>query len=104
MKKILAFALAALMLFALSACGKKETKTLTLATSADFPPYEYVDDNGQYAGIDIEVAGKIAEKLGMELKVENMEFNAVVTSVSSGKYDIGMAGLTVDQERKQSVN
>lgn len=104
MKKILAFALAALMLFALSACGKKETKTLTLATSADFPPYEYVDDNGQYAGIDIEVAGKIAEKLGMELKVENMEFNAVVTSVSSGKYDIGMAGLTVDEERKQSVN
>lgn len=105
MKKMFAFALAALMVIGLAACGKKEEKkTLTLATSADFPPYEYVDDNGNYAGIDVEIAGKIAEKLGMELKVENMDFGAIIASVSSGKHDIGMAGLTVDEERKQSVD
>ena len=110
MKKIISLVLAFAMAISLSACsssensGDTQTKKLTLATSADFPPYEYVADDGSYAGIDVEVAGKIAEKMGMELEVVNMNFNSIVASVSTGKYDMGMAGLTVTEDRLQSVD
>lgn len=109
MKKIISLVLAFAMAISLSACsnnggGDTQTKKLTLATSADFPPYEYVADDGSYAGIDVEIAGKIAEKMGMELEVVNMNFNSIVASVSTGKYDMGMAGLTVTEDRLQSVD
>lgn len=78
-------------------------KTLTLATSADFPPYEYMEGD-EYKGIDIEVAGLIAEKLGMELVVSNMDFNSILTAVPAGKADMGMAGLTVTPDREKSVD
>ena len=105
-KKVLAVALAALMaVICLAGCSaKSESKTLTLATSADFPPYESIGDNGEYVGIDIEIAQAIADKLGYELKVENMDFDSIITAVSSGKADMGMAGLTVTDERLQSVD
>ena len=109
MKKILALVMAALLVvgvFALAGCGKTEDNggaKLILATSADFPPYEYIDGNG-YAGIDIEIAGLIAEKLGRELVVENMNFNSIINAVETGKADIGMAGLTVSPERLESVD
>ena len=79
-------------------------KTLTLATSADFPPYEFVGENGEFVGIDIEIAKAIADKLGYTLKVDNMDFDSVINAVSSGKADMGMAGLTVTEERKKSVD
>ena len=110
MKKLFSLVLASLMAFSLVACGGSDTEEktdgakLTLATSADFPPYEYIADDGSFAGIDIEVAGAIAEKLGMELEVINMDFNSIVTSVSTGKFDIGMAGLTVTPDRLESVD
>ncbi|MBQ5849273.1 MAG: transporter substrate-binding domain-containing protein [Lachnospiraceae bacterium] len=108
MKKFLALCLVTLMVLGLSACGSKQgssdKKTLSMATSAEFPPYEFVDDSGNYAGIDVEIAGKIAEKLGVELKVENIEFGGIIAAVSSGKYDIGMSGFTITEERKQNVN
>lgn len=105
-KKVLVVALAALMaVICLAGCSaKSESKTLTLATSADFPPYESIGDNGEYVGIDIEIAQAIADKLGYELKVENMDFDSIITAVSSGKADMGMAGLTVTDERLQSVD
>ncbi len=108
MKKILALVMAVIVVLgvvALAGCGKDETtgEKLVLATSADFPPYEYMDGS-DYAGIDIEVAGIIAEKLGRELVVENMNFNSVIDSVQAGKADIGMSGITVTDERKLSVN
>lgn len=78
-------------------------KTLTLATSADFPPYEYMEGE-EYKGIDIEVAGLIAEKLGMELVVSNMDFNSILTAVPAGKADMGMAGLTVTPDREKTVD
>ena len=74
------------------------------ATNAAFPPYEMISDNGGYEGIDVEVATMIAEKLGLELVVDDMEFGSVITSVQSGKADIAMAGLTVTEERKQNVD
>ncbi len=106
MKKIICLALAVLMIatamVAFSACGKEEE--LVMATNAAFPPYEYKDDNGEFAGIDIEIAQAIAEKLGMKLKIEDVDFDTIVAGVESGKFTMGMAGMTVTEERKQSVN
>ncbi len=106
MKKIISIALAVVMLLttvvALSACGKEED-VLVMATNAAFPPYEYVE-GGEFVGIDVEIAKAIAEKLGMELKIEDVEFGSIIGGVVEGKYDMGMAGMTVTEERKQSVN
>ena len=81
-----------------------EAGKLHMATNAAFPPYEMVADDGSFEGIDVEVAGKIAEKLGLDLVVDDMDFGSVITSVQSGKSDIAMAGLTVTEDRKQNVD
>ena len=76
---------------------------LVMATNATFPPYEFVE-GGEYAGIDVEIAEKIAEKLGMTLEIKDVEFGSIVGGVQTGKFDMGMAGMTVTEERLQSVN
>ncbi len=80
-----------------------EKTVLTMATNAQFPPYEYYDGEN-IVGIDAEIAGLIAEKLGMELQIEDMEFDSIITSVKTGKVDIGMAGMTITDERLESVS
>ena len=77
--------------------------TLKMATNAEFPPYEYME-SGNIVGIDVDMAQAIADKLGMELKVDNIEFDAIITAVSTGKADIGVAGLTVTEDRLENVN
>lgn len=77
--------------------------TLTMATNAEFDPWEY-HDGDDIIGIDPEVAQAIADKLGMELKIEDMAFDAVIPSVTSGKADIGMAAISVTPERQASVD
>ena len=80
---------------------------LHMATNAAFPPYEMTSDGegyDGYEGIDVEVAAKIAEKLGLKLVIDDMEFGSVITSVQSGKADMAMAGLTVTEERKQNID
>ena len=81
-----------------------EAGKLHMATNAAFPPYEMISDNGGFEGIDVEIATLIAQKLGLELVVDDMEFGSVITSVQGGKSDIAMAGLTVAEERKQNVD
>ena len=81
----------------------KADKQLVVATNAAFAPFEYKEGE-QFAGIDMEIAAYIAEKLDMELVIQDMEFDAVVTSVGKNNVDIAMAGLTVNETRKQSVN
>lgn len=76
---------------------------LVMGTNAQFAPYEYYEGE-KIVGIDAEIAALIAEKLGMTLKIEDMEFDSVIPSVQSGKVDIGMAGLTVTDERKVAVD
>lgn len=134
MKKILSVLMAVVMVFSVvmlfAACSKDEPNTdadpsnvevsnedvsasaemktvkdgvLTMATNANFPPYEFMEGDN-YAGIDVEIAGKIAEKLGLELEIVNIEFGAIVAGVQTGKFDMGMAGMTVTDERKESVD
>ena len=77
--------------------------TLTMATNAYFPPYEYYEGS-EIVGIDAEIAAAVAEKLGLELKIEDMEFDSIITAVQTGKADMGLAGMTVTDERKQMIN
>ena len=72
---------------------------LTMSTNAQFPPYEMAKGDGSFEGIDVEVAGKIAEKLGLELVVDDMDFDAALLAAQNGKSDIVMAGVTVNEER-----
>lgn len=104
--KILAAVMAlALVIGVFAACGAKteEKTTLTMATNAEFPPYEFHEGDA-IVGIDAEIAALIADKLGMELKIEDVEFASIIPGVQAGKYDMGMAGMTVTDERLESVN
>lgn len=81
-----------------------EPGKLHMATNASFPPYESTTDDGGFTGIDIDIATKIASDLGLELVVDDMDFSSVITSVQSGKSDIAMAGMTVNEERQKNLD
>ena len=101
MKKILAIALICM----LSLTGMAMAETLKMGTNATFPPYEFYDDaTGEVVGIDAEVAAAICAKLGCELEIVDMDFDAIIPAVTTGKIDFGMAGMTVTEERMQSVD
>lgn len=86
-----------------SLAGTNENGVLVVGTNAEFPPFEYVGDDGEPDGFDIALIRAIAEKMGMEVKVENMEFDSLVTAIGS-KIDVAIAGMTVDEERSQAVD
>lgn len=108
MKKVIALCLAVLMLTAMFAgCSGKtgsnvdtiEKGKLIMSTNAAFPPYEMTDDSGNYVGIDVEIAQAIADKLGLELVIDNMGFTAALEAAQNGKSDMVMAGVTVTDDR-----
>ena len=114
MKKILALILASLMLMGmLSGCGGSdngdelqlvEKGKLIMSTNAAFPPYEMTTDDGGFAGIDVEIAGEIAKKLGLELVIDDMDFDAALMAVQNGKSDIVMAGVSVTEKRQKVMD
>lgn len=117
MKKFSALMLALLMSLSLMACGQKsdgqsddqsDGSALVLGTSADYAPFEfmYADENGdmQYAGIDVSAAQYIADEMGKELKVENMAFEYLLTSLAKGDYDMVMAAMEATPERLESAD
>ena len=106
MKKIIAMLLVVVMiacLFAGCSGGAAKGGKLIMGTNAEFPPYEYYDGD-KIVGIDAEIAAAIADKLGMELEIQDMAFDAIIPAITSGKIDMGMAGMTVTDERKESVD
>ncbi|MBE7055660.1 MAG: transporter substrate-binding domain-containing protein [Ruminococcaceae bacterium] len=110
MKKIISLILAAaLCIFVFAACGTDsaengaDKKVLTMATNAEFPPYEFYEGD-KVVGIDAEIAAVIAEKLGMELEIVDTAFDSIIPAIVAGKYDMGMAGMTVTEERLEEVN
>lgn len=108
MKKFISLILVlALCVFVFAACSKDdaaETAKLVMGTNAAFPPYEMVDEDGSIIGIDAEIAAAVAQKLGMELEIKDMAFDSLITAVSTGSVDVVLAGMTVTEERKESVN
>ena len=106
MKTLLVLSLVVVMMFSLAACGgdkDADKATLTMATNAYFPPYEYYDGEN-IVGIDAEIAQAIADKLDMNLEIVDIEFDSIVSGVATGKYDMGMAGMTVTEDRLESVD
>ena len=111
MKGLLATTMVFAMMTSLVGCGggseaeapADETATLVMATNAAFPPYEFYEGDA-IVGIDAEIGAAIAEKLGMDFVIEDMEFDAIIPAVTSGKASFGMAGMTVTEERLQSVD
>lgn len=111
MKKLLAFILCAVMVLSFAGCTSfrpyediEASGKLVVATNATFPPYEYIEDDGSYAGIDIEIIEAVGAYLGLEVEIMNIEFDAIITSVSTGKADLGIAGMTVTEDRLKNVD
>ena len=106
--KITALILCAVLLVGmLAGCGAEkaaeEEKTLVVATHATFPPYEFYEGD-KIVGIDIEIMQAIADKIGYDMEVVDMEFGSIITAVATGKADVGAAGITKTEERAKSVN
>lgn len=110
MKKLFSIVLTVLMLAALLAgCGSSQSMTieegkLYMSTNAAFPPYEMTNDAGQVVGIDVDIAQALAEKLGLQLEVMDMDFDAALLAVQQGKADIVLAGVTVTPDRKMVMD
>ncbi len=109
--KILSIIAVFALILTCAACGTAKTnsdadaqKKLVMGTNASFPPYEFVDDNNKIVGIDAEIAEAVANKMGYTLEIKDMEFDSLITAVQSGNIDFALAGMTVTDERKQSVN
>lgn len=85
-------------------CSQKDSNQLVMATNAEFPPFEYVNSDKNFEGIDIEIAEAIAARLGKKLKIESIAFESILDEVQAGKYDFGMAALTVRPDRMEKVN
>jgi len=101
--KIIAL-LSAVILTAAIFAGCSDSDPLVMATNAEFPPYEYYNENNEIVGIDVEIAQAIAKKLGKKLEIEDMPFDSILAAVQSGKADIGVAGMTVTPDRLESVD
>ncbi|MDR7811706.1 basic amino acid ABC transporter substrate-binding protein [Lacrimispora sp.] len=114
-KKVIAMVGVACMAALLTACAGSGTKTettaaeqkeagkLVMVTNAEFPPYEYYDKN-KIVGIDVDIARAIADKMGVELDVQDMAFDSLIPAVQSGKADFTAAGMTVNEDRKKNVD
>lgn len=120
MKKMALTVAAIMAMGMLASCGSKpaeetadapetSAETIVMGTNAEFPPFEFVADEGEgvvegFDGIDVAIAKKIADKLGKTLKVENMQFEGLIASVNAGKVDFAAAGMTATDERRESVD
>ena len=112
LKKMIPLVLSAMMLLVLlAACGGsgktlesiQKKGTLVIATSPDFPPFEYLED-GKVVGIEVDILNAAAEQLGVTLEIQQMDFDSVIPGVQAGKFDLGASGITATEVRKQNVD
>lgn len=113
-KKLLSAVLAVMMLASFGAAVAETTggthldkivaeQKIVVATSPDYPPYEFIDMQGNIVGADIKLAQYIAEKLGVELVIEPLDFDTVLAAITGGTVDLGIAGMVPKEERKESM-
>ena len=112
MKKIICVLIAALMLMTcLAGCGGsgktladvQKAGKLTIATSPDFPPFESLGENGEVFGIEIDILNLICAELGVELEINQMDFESVLPGIQAGKYDVGVSGISVTPDREENT-
>ncbi|SCY53251.1 basic amino acid ABC transporter substrate-binding protein [Butyrivibrio sp. INlla14] len=104
--KIISVVLVAMMMIAsLAGCGNSSSskETLVVGTNAAFPPFEYIGDDGNPDGFDVALIKAIGEKIGMDVQIQDMEFDSLVSSIG-GKIDVAIAGMTVTEERQKTVD
>lgn len=104
--KIISVVLVAMMMVAsLAGCGNSSSskETLVVGTNAAFPPFEYIGDDGNPDGFDVALIKAIGEKIGMDVQIQDMEFDSLVSSIG-GKIDVAIAGMTVTEERQKTVD
>jgi polar amino acid transport system substrate-binding protein len=104
--KIISVVLVAMMMVAsLAGCGSSSSskETLVVGTNAAFPPFEYIGDDGNPDGFDVALIKAIGEKIGMDVQIQDMEFDSLVSSIG-GKIDVAIAGMTVTEERQKTVD
>jgi len=96
------------LLFSLTGCGKSEStttnKTLLVGTNAEFPPFEYINNDGVEDGFDIALIKAIGKEMGYDVTIKNMEFKSLIASITTGGLDASIAGMTITEDRKQSVD
>lgn len=103
--RVLALALVlVLSVSMLAACDSGKSNVLKIGTNAEFPPFEYIGDDGNPDGFDIALMKAIGEQMGVEIQIENMEFKSLIGAIESGNIQGIIAAMTVDDERKKSVN
>lgn len=100
MKKLFAIMLAVTMMLGASLAL---ADTVTMGTNASFAPFEYVDDDGSFAGFDVEIAQLLAAELGMELVIEDIYFDGLIAALDAGTVDFVMAGMTITEERLEAA-
>lgn len=113
MKRTVYFVFVIMLLLALTACNaapanhwekmQKEGK-IVIGTSADYPPFEYVDESGNFAGFDVDIMTEMASRLGLELEIVDMPFDSLIAAVKEGKIDVAVAAFNYSEERDQSVD
>ena len=109
MKKIVALcltlvlSLCSLTAFAATLEDVQKAGKLVIATSPDFPPFESLGDDGEVVGIEVDILKKICEELGVEMVIEQMDFESVLPGVQAGKYDVGMSGISITEKRQKNA-
>jgi arginine/lysine/histidine transporter system substrate-binding protein len=97
-------AIAVTGIFALAGCNSSDEDTLVLGTSADYPPFEFMDKEQNILGFDIMIAEEIAKDMGKELEIRNMEFNSLLTALQTDKVDMVLSGMNPNEERRKNVD
>ncbi len=103
-RKIFALLLCMLCVMNLTSCGKKSENTIVVGTNAEFPPFEYIDNNGDIAGFDVALMKAVGEEMGYKVKFSNMEFKSLLGAISTGGIDAAIAGMTITEDRLKSVD
>ena len=104
MKKIITLILSLLVIAAAFSGCSGSKKVLVVGTNAEFPPFEYINNNGEPDGFDMALIKELADLAGIEIKIENMEFKSIIAAVETGKVDIIASGMTITDERKEKLD
>ncbi len=103
-KRIPMLLLCLICVISLTSCGKKNENTIVVGTNAEFPPFEYIDNDGEIAGFDVALMKAIGDEIGYDIKFTNMEFKSLLGAISTGGIDAAIAGMTITDDRKESVD